>query len=94
MGEAMTNAIKHGNEQDPARKIRVSSSLSAELLRIRITDEGSGFDPAILPDPTAPENLEATTGRGVMVMRNYMTRVEFLDPGNTVVMEKDQHQSV
>ncbi len=90
IAEALANAIKHGNEADSGKKVRVKSSISENLLRVRVTDEGPGFDPATLPDPTAPENLEATTGRGIMVMRNYMDRVEFSQTGNSVILEKDR----
>ena len=90
MGEAMANAIKHGNQADPGKQVHVQSKISESLLRIQIADEGPGFDPATLPDPTAPENLEATTGRGIMVMRNYMDRVEFSEKGNLVLLETNR----
>ena len=90
MGEAMANAIKHGNQADPQKQVHVQSKISENLLRIQITDEGPGFDPATLPDPTAPENLEATAGRGIMVMRNYMDRVEFSEKGNLVLLETNR----
>src|SRR5262249_10225277 len=56
--EALVNAIKHGNQLDPAKQVRVSYSISAERFEIRIEDEGGGFDPADVPDPTLPENCE------------------------------------
>ena len=90
MGEAMANAIKHGNQADPGKQVHVQSKISESLLRIQIADEGPGFDPATLPDPTAPENLEATTGRGIMVMRSYMDRVEFSEKGNLVLLETNR----
>ena len=90
LAEAMANAIKHGNGADPRKQVRVQSKVSHALLRVQVTDEGLGFDPAALPDPTAPENLESTTGRGIMVMRNYMDRVEFSETGNVVILEKDR----
>ncbi len=90
IGEAIANAIKHGNQADPQKQIHIQSKISKGLLRIQIADEGSGFDPATLPDPTAPENLEATFGRGIMVMRNYMDRVEFSEKGNLVLLETNR----
>ena len=90
--EALINAIRHGNRLDPAKTVHVVSSLSEALLRVQITDQGDGFDPANLPDPTDPNNIETPSGRGVMLMRNFMSRVEFSEVGNRVVMEKDRDQ--
>lgn len=86
--EAVANAIKHGNKLDPAKRVQVSMQCSAELLRIEVEDEGSGFDPDDVPDPTQEENLELPSGRGIMLMRNFMSFVEFNSIGNRVVMEK------
>jgi serine/threonine-protein kinase RsbW len=55
---------------------------------VEIADEGSGFNPEQVPDPTDPENLECPSGRGIMLMRSYMNRVEYNAAGNKVVMEK------
>lgn len=87
--EALANAIGHGNQLDPTKHVYVVLSLSANLLRIEIADEGDGFDPGSVPDPTDPENLEAASGRGIMLMRNFMSRVDFSESGNCVIMEKE-----
>jgi len=92
MGEAIANAIKHGNQADPQKQVHIQSKISQNLLQVQITDEGPGFDPTTLPDPTAPENLEATTGRGIMVIRNYMDRVEFSDKGNSILLESNSNE--
>ena len=86
--EALANAIGHGNQLDPAKHVHVVSSLRANLLRIEIADEGDGFDPGSVPDPTDSENLETASGRGIMLMRNFMSRVDFSQAGNRVIMEK------
>ena len=86
--EAMVNAIKHGNGNDPAKRIMFHFEVSPERLRIEIQDQGAGFDADAVPDPTLPENLERPYGRGVMLMRAYMSTVEFLGCGNRVVMTK------
>lgn len=86
--EALVNAIRHGNKMDATKKVRVSCKLSPSLLRVEVADEGAGFNPADVPDPTAPENLEVPSGRGIMLMRNFMTRVEYNAKGNQVIMEK------
>jgi serine/threonine-protein kinase RsbW len=86
--EALVNAIVHGNRLDPAKKVRVSCHVSPELVRIEITDEGEGFDPSIVPDCTLEERLDVPSGRGVMLMRSFMTRIEYNAKGNAVVLEK------
>ncbi|MFW6154609.1 MAG: ATP-binding protein [Planctomycetota bacterium] len=86
--EALTNAIKHGNRRDPDKTVRFEYSISPTCAEIRIADQGGGFDPSDLPDPTADENLECPTGRGIMLMRAYMDHVEFNERGNAVRMIK------
>lgn len=86
--EALVNAIKHGNQLQPDKQVRVQCKLSNERFWIDITDQGSGFNPQSLPDPTAPENLDRPSGRGVLLMQSFMSHVEFNDIGNRVIMEK------
>jgi serine/threonine-protein kinase RsbW len=62
--------------------------LNAEVFEIMISDEGPGFDPLDVPDPTDIENLERPCGRGLMLMRHYMTEVNYNDKGNSVRMKK------
>jgi serine/threonine-protein kinase RsbW len=86
--EALVNAIKHGNRKDPTKMVEVVCRVSRDRVQIRITDEGDGFDPEAVPDPTDEENLEIPSGRGLMLMRCYMTAVQFNERGNEVSMEK------
>jgi serine/threonine-protein kinase RsbW len=86
--EALINAIKHGNSLDPAKKVHIAYGVGPERFDIRIMDEGPGFDPEDVPNPTAAENLERPCGRGLMLMRHYMSEVEFNERGNIVVMSK------
>jgi serine/threonine-protein kinase RsbW len=86
--EAIVNAIVHGNRLDPAKKVQVSCHVDADRARIEIVDEGEGFDPAIVPDCTLEDRLDVPSGRGVMLMRSFMTRVEYNATGNAVVLEK------
>lgn len=86
--EAVVNAIKHGNQLDASKKVRIACAVSPERIDVLVNDEGPGFDPNELPDPTAPENLERPCGRGVMLMRHYMTDVRFNERGNAVAMSK------
>src|SRR5262245_35325500 len=70
--EALVNAVKHGNQMDPGKFVRVSYLVQSGAFEISIRDEGPGFDPSDVPDPTAPENLERPCGRGLLLMRHYM----------------------
>lgn len=90
--EALVNAIRHGNRLDTSKHVHVACRLKPDLVRIEITDEGEGFDPSAVPDPTDPANIDAPSGRGLMLMRSFMSRVEYNDVGNRVVMEKERAQ--
>jgi len=84
--EALVNAIKHGNGMDPAKSVRIDCELTPDCVRIEIEDEGPGFQLEDVPDPTADENLERPCGRGILLMRAYMTSVTYNDRGNRVTM--------
>lgn len=86
--EAVTNAIKHGNKLSPHKSVRVCFRMDQRLVRIEIEDQGEGFRPADVPDPRAEENLERPSGRGLMLMREFMTNIEYNSKGNLVVLEK------
>ncbi len=88
MEEAVINAVKHGNCLDRRKMVRIASSLARDLVRIEVADEGPGFDPDSLPDPTKEIHRDAPGGRGVMLMRNFMSRVTYNAAGNQVLMEK------
>jgi len=74
--EAFVNAITHGNRLDPRKKVRLSFRVREAALRVCIGDEGSGFDPGATPDPLAPENLTRPEGRGILLIRHYVDRLE------------------
>ena len=84
--EALANALIHGNNEDPGRTIHVRWWVNPNAVTIEIEDEGEGFDPSSVPDPTAEENIELPSGRGIMLMRSFMSEVEFIPPGNCVRM--------
>lgn len=69
--EAYANAVTHGNESDPARKVRLGFKVAPAGVRVWVDDEGRGFDPRLTPDPLSPENLTATQGRGVFLIKAY-----------------------
>jgi serine/threonine-protein kinase RsbW len=88
--EAAVNAVLHGNEYDPARQIEVAFENDGADLIITIADQGQGFDPDRLPDPSAPENLLRSTGRGIFLIRSLMDEVHFrqLHPGTELKLIK------
>ncbi|MEW4526195.1 MAG: ATP-binding protein [Maioricimonas sp. JB045] len=86
--EAIVNAIKHGNGFDPDKSVQISCEVDDERVLVIIEDQGEGFDPEDVPDPTAEENLERPSGRGIMLMRAFMTSVEYSPGGNRVRLMK------
>jgi serine/threonine-protein kinase RsbW len=88
--EALDNAISHGNALDATKHVRFACRLSPTKIRVEITDEGPGFDPDCVPDPTSPSRLGCPGGRGVLLMRAFMSHVEFQHGGNQVVLEKER----
>jgi serine/threonine-protein kinase RsbW len=86
--EALTNAIKHGNAFDESKFVHVEYEVDSERLKVTVCDEGPGFHPETVPDPTLDENLNRPCGRGVMLMQCYMTDVSFNEAGTCVTMVK------
>jgi len=88
--EAAVNAVLHGNDYDPDKKISASFENNGKSLVITIADEGKGLVPEELPDPLAPENLLKGTGRGIFLIRSLMDEVHFrhLDPGTELTLVK------
>jgi serine/threonine-protein kinase RsbW len=86
--EALVNGIKHGNRADPSKEVRMQYRITAEQIVVEIEDDGPGFNPEDLPDPCAVENLERCCGRGVFLIRHYMTWVQYSERGNAVTMCK------
>lgn len=93
MEEAMVNAIKHGNCFADDKSVQVVVKISAERFFLQISDQGRGFRMEEVPDCTKDENLEKSSGRGIMLMRNFMNRVEYNSSGNSVTMEKVRGRS-
>lgn len=84
--EALANAMLYGNGHDPAKRVKVEITLGDGRLEARVTDQGNGFDPSRVPDPTAPDNLGKPCGRGVFLMRKLLDEVWFNDRGNQVTL--------
>lgn len=86
--EALSNAIRHGNKYDESKQVFVECKVSPQRFWLKLRDEGPGFDPDAVPDCTDDEHIEVCGGRGVMLVRAYMTTVEYSETGNCVTMEK------
>jgi serine/threonine-protein kinase RsbW len=86
--EAVVNAIKHGNRLDANKQVHVICKSTPEKIWIKVSDEGPGFDPDAVPDCTDEEHIDSPNGRGIMLMRNFMSHVEYNECGNVVTMEK------
>ncbi|MGB0390513.1 MAG: ATP-binding protein [Salibacteraceae bacterium] len=85
--ESVTNAIHHGNQQDPDKSVTLKYFRDNKLLGFHIEDEGLGFDHNKLADPTLPENLEKETGRGVFLMKSLADEVVFENEGRVVQLK-------
>lgn len=84
--EAVNNAILHGNHSDPKKIVDVAISYKSNYLKIKVKDEGSGFKPDEVPDPTTPEKIESLNGRGVYLMSRLADKIEYSKRGNCVTM--------
>jgi serine/threonine-protein kinase RsbW len=84
--EAVNNAIIHGNSSEPDKFVDVSISYKKPKLSISVKDQGKGFAPEGVPDPTMPENIEEANGRGVFIMSRLADNIKYSKKGNTVTM--------
>lgn len=85
--EALVNAFKHGHKAlPPMTPAKVDYLISDDHVQIDVEDKGPGFNPGDVPDPTLDENLDKPSGRGLLLMRAYMTSLEYLGPGNHLRM--------
>jgi Anti-sigma regulatory factor (Ser/Thr protein kinase) len=84
--EAVNNAILHGNHSDPEKMVDIEITFKSNELQITVTDEGAGFRPEKVPDPTTPENIEALNGRGIYLMSHLADKIQYNKKGNSVTM--------
>jgi serine/threonine-protein kinase RsbW len=84
--EAVNNAITHGNKSKKEKMVNVEIIFRNEKLKIKVTDEGLGFLPENVPDPTKPQNLECVNGRGIFLMSRLADEVKYSKKGNAVTM--------
>lgn len=86
--EALINAIKHGNRLHPDKKVRIELYVLHDRVDIAIADEGAGFNPEQVADPLVDENLDRPSGRGLFLIRHYMSELIYHPPGNRLTMSK------
>jgi serine/threonine-protein kinase RsbW len=86
LSEALSNAIVRGNREDREKWVDVRAELGPDLIRLEVTDEGEGFDPATVPEPIRPEQLDEANGRGLYLIRKLVDAVEFNARGNSICM--------
>lgn len=84
--EGVNNAIVHGNKLDESKLVNINIKVCDKKICITITDQGNGFDPNSIPDPTIPENIENISGRGVFLMKKLSDEIIFENKGTTVKM--------
>ncbi len=82
--EGVNNAIVHGNKLDTSKKVQLEYQIKEKSIEFIISDEGPGFDLNNIPDPTLPENIEKTHGRGIFLMNHLADKIEFEDSGSKV----------
>ncbi|HEX5708859.1 MAG TPA: ATP-binding protein [Pyrinomonadaceae bacterium] len=91
--EAVTNAVVHGNRRDVTKAVELGLTRGGASFVVTVRDEGAGFDPSSVPDPTDPQNLLKGSGRGILFMRTFMDEVtwERHPEGGTVVRMTKNH---
>jgi serine/threonine-protein kinase RsbW len=86
--EALVNAAIHGHRGDPTKRVSIRYRVGAKAILVEVEDQGPGFDPDSVPNPLNPDNLERPSGRGLLLMRSYMTSVRFSRQGSRVTLYK------
>jgi serine/threonine-protein kinase RsbW len=86
LSEALSNAIIKGNCEDQSKWVDVRAELVPDSIRVYVTDEGPGFDPATVPEPIRPEQLDEARGRGLYLIRKLVDAVQFNQQGNSICM--------
>lgn len=84
--EAVVNGFRHGNRSQPGKTVTVRLTIDDSEAVFEVEDQGEGFDLESVPDPTLEENIEIPSGRGIMLIRAYMSDVRYLPPGNIIRM--------
>jgi serine/threonine-protein kinase RsbW len=91
LSEALANAILRGNREALDKWVEVRAELRADVIRVYVTDEGSGFDPSAVPEPIRPEQIDESGGRGLFLIRKLVDAVQFNEQGNSICMILRRH---
>jgi serine/threonine-protein kinase RsbW len=86
--EGITNAIRHGNKNSADKTVTIRCDVSEQRMRVEVQDQGDGFDPGDIPDPTDPDFLERPCGRGLLLMKSYLDHFEYSDNGRLLILER------
>jgi serine/threonine-protein kinase RsbW len=86
LSEALANAILRGNHEDATKQVSIRVELALTLIRIHVTDQGTGFDPRAVPEPLGPDGILEAGGRGLFLIRKLVDSVEFNEQGNSICM--------
>lgn len=92
--EAITNAIRHGNRFSPDKQVAICCTIDGQRMRVVVQDQGDGFEPEEVPDPTAAEFIERPNGRGLLLMRAYLNHCEYSDGGRCLTMERERNSEL
>ncbi|MBL8818888.1 MAG: ATP-binding protein [Planctomyces sp.] len=92
--EAITNAIRHGNKFASDKVVSIECEISEFRMRVVVEDQGEGFEPESVPDPTSIEYIERPSGRGLMLMRAYLNRCEYSNGGRSLEMERHRNSDL
>jgi serine/threonine-protein kinase RsbW len=86
LSEALSNAIMRGNREERGKWVDIRAELGPDAIRLEVTDEGPGFDPAAIPEPIRPDQLDEANGRGLYLIRKLVDAVQFNEQGNSICM--------
>ncbi len=86
LSEALANAIIYGNGSDPTKQVDVRVAVQEQAVEVWVDDEGEGFDPNSVPDPTLPDRVDLPNGRGLFLIKKLVDEVSFNDRGNSICM--------
>ena len=86
LSEALANAIIYGNCNDSGKSVEVKVVVTSKMVAVHVSDEGDGFNPDEIPNPTLPDGLDQTSGRGLFLIREMVDEVRFNEKGNSICM--------
>ncbi|MEP3482142.1 MAG: ATP-binding protein [Fuerstiella sp.] len=92
--EAVTNAIRHGNKSDLDKKVTIEAEVGVDRMHVEVEDEGEGFEPGDVPDPTADDYIDRPNGRGLLLMKAYLNRFEYTKNGRRLRMERERNSEL